>query len=296
MFTSATAGARRHRRPGEGGGPAAGRGTTPQRRPRRVRRVAAARAALRHRPGHQPRRARLRPRAADRVRRRRGARPRAGARQDDRCGLPGRRSRPPAGRAGARAHRRAHAHRVGHRARPRALVGRPVSPTPRGSPRGSTWPPAPLLTAIGGWLLVRRLREPKAGHAHPHDVPAKPLSREGLVALGAAGGLLPSPSALLLLLTALSVGRVGAGLLLIAAFSAGLAADPDAGGRGRAAGSRRRARPRWPAARLGTPGAAGRCRRWCCCSACRSWPGPCSSGLRPRPSRRAACPCRASRW
>lgn len=79
-----------------------------------------------------------------------------------------------------------------------------------------------LLTAIGGWLLARRLREPQ-GHSHPHVVPAKPLSREGLVALGAAGGLLPSPSALLLLLTALAVGRVGAGLALIAAFSAGLA-------------------------------------------------------------------------
>jgi ABC-type nickel/cobalt efflux system permease component RcnA len=86
-----------------------------------------------------------------------------------------------------------------------------------------------LLTAIGGWLLVRRLRESRAGaalshaHGHPHAAPTKPLSREGLIALGAAGGLLPSPSALLLLLTALSVGRVGAGLLLITAFSAGLA-------------------------------------------------------------------------
>jgi ABC-type nickel/cobalt efflux system permease component RcnA len=79
-----------------------------------------------------------------------------------------------------------------------------------------------LLTAIGGWLLTRRLREPRA-HAHPHVVPDKPLSREGLIALGAAGGLLPSPSALLLLLTALAVGRVEAGLALIAAFSAGLA-------------------------------------------------------------------------
>jgi len=43
------------------------------------------------------------------------------------------------------------------------------------------------------------------------------------VALGVAGGLLPSPSALLVLLTALSVGRLAYGLGLIAAFSAGLA-------------------------------------------------------------------------
>jgi ABC-type nickel/cobalt efflux system permease component RcnA len=45
-----------------------------------------------------------------------------------------------------------------------------------------------------------------------------------LVALGAAGGLLPSPSALLVLLTGLAVGRVGYALGLIAAFSVGLAA------------------------------------------------------------------------
>jgi len=84
-----------------------------------------------------------------------------------------------------------------------------------------------VVTALGAWLLVRRLRERaephEAAHGHVHDVPVRPLSRQGLVALGAAGGLLPSPSALLLLLTALSVGRVAYGLGLIAAFSAGLA-------------------------------------------------------------------------
>jgi ABC-type nickel/cobalt efflux system permease component RcnA len=84
-----------------------------------------------------------------------------------------------------------------------------------------------VVAALGAWLLVRRLRERVAPHAaehgHTHAVARTPLSREGLVALGAAGGLLPSPSALLVLLTALSVGRVAYGLGLIAAFSAGLA-------------------------------------------------------------------------
>ena len=85
-----------------------------------------------------------------------------------------------------------------------------------------------VFASLGAWLLVRRWRERTAPHAaehgHTHVVARKPLSREGLVALGAAGGLLPSPSALLVLLTALSLGRVGYGLGLIAAFSAGLAA------------------------------------------------------------------------
>src|SRR4051812_9745692 len=83
-----------------------------------------------------------------------------------------------------------------------------------------------LVAALGGWLLWRRWRDrPVAhghGHEHRHDAP-EPLSRQGLVALGVAGGLLPSPSALLVLLTALSVGRLAYGLGLIAAFSAGLA-------------------------------------------------------------------------
>ena len=84
-----------------------------------------------------------------------------------------------------------------------------------------------VVAALGAWLLARRWRDRTSAHpaglGHTHDVPDRPVSRQGLVALGAAGGLLPSPSALLLLLTALSVGRVAYGLGLIAAFSAGLA-------------------------------------------------------------------------
>lgn len=64
------------------------------------------------------------------------------------------------------------------------------------------------------------------GHVdHSHHLPdgVSPLSRRGLVLLGVSGGLLPSPSAFLVLATALFVGRAAFGLLLVAAFSAGLA-------------------------------------------------------------------------
>jgi len=44
-----------------------------------------------------------------------------------------------------------------------------------------------------------------------------------LIALGASGGLVPCPSALVLLLSAISLGRVGLGMLLLVGFSAGLA-------------------------------------------------------------------------
>jgi ABC-type nickel/cobalt efflux system permease component RcnA len=44
-----------------------------------------------------------------------------------------------------------------------------------------------------------------------------------LLALGISGGLLPCPSALVVLLSAIALGRTGFGLLLVLAFSLGLA-------------------------------------------------------------------------
>lgn len=49
------------------------------------------------------------------------------------------------------------------------------------------------------------------------------ISWPGLVALGASGGLVPCESALVLLLTAIALRRVGLGLLLLVSFSLGLA-------------------------------------------------------------------------
>jgi nickel/cobalt transporter (NicO) family protein len=59
------------------------------------------------------------------------------------------------------------------------------------------------------------------GHGHSH-VPDTPGLR-GLIAVGVSGGLLPCPSALVVLLAAISLHRVAFGLLLIVAFSMGLA-------------------------------------------------------------------------
>jgi ABC-type nickel/cobalt efflux system permease component RcnA len=60
------------------------------------------------------------------------------------------------------------------------------------------------------------------GHVHSH-VPEGEVGMASLVALGASGGLVPCPSALVLLLSAVSLGRTGLGLILLVAFSAGLA-------------------------------------------------------------------------
>jgi ABC-type nickel/cobalt efflux system permease component RcnA len=60
-------------------------------------------------------------------------------------------------------------------------------------------------------------------HHHHHHHHEHELSRRSLVAVGVSGGLLPCPSALVVLLAAISLHRIGFGLLLIVAFSAGLA-------------------------------------------------------------------------
>lgn len=95
---------------------------------------------------------------------------------------------------------------------------------------------------IGGILLYKRIRLAKhLAHHHPHDhehhhghahehhhdhvhshVPDE-VSLGSLIALGASGGLVPCPSALVVLLSAIALGRVGLGLILLVAFSLGLA-------------------------------------------------------------------------
>jgi nickel/cobalt exporter len=59
---------------------------------------------------------------------------------------------------------------------------------------------------------------------HSHALPeGAPLSPRGLIALALAGGILPAPSALLVMLGAINAHRVGYGLALVLAFSIGLA-------------------------------------------------------------------------
>jgi nickel/cobalt exporter len=78
-----------------------------------------------------------------------------------------------------------------------------------------------LVVGIGLSVLRSRLRHRhRAHHDHDHD---HDLSPRSLLAVGVSGGLLPCPSALVVLLAAISLHRVGFGLLLIVAFSAGLA-------------------------------------------------------------------------
>jgi nickel/cobalt transporter (NicO) family protein len=65
------------------------------------------------------------------------------------------------------------------------------------------------------------------GHSHPHPQPGLPaeatISWRGLIALGLSGGLVPSASALILLLGSIAAGRVAYGLVLVLGFGLGMA-------------------------------------------------------------------------
>ena len=60
-------------------------------------------------------------------------------------------------------------------------------------------------------------------HHHGHG-PKGSVSLRALLVLGVTGGIIPCPAALVVLLSAVALRRVGLGLLLIVAFSVGLAA------------------------------------------------------------------------
>jgi nickel/cobalt exporter len=92
----------------------------------------------------------------------------------------------------------------------------------------------PWLTLVSGLLVVgvgasvlrgrlRHSREHAHGHEHHHHE-HHGHGRGGLLGVGVAAGLLPCPSALVVLLSAIALHRIGLGLALIVAFSVGLAA------------------------------------------------------------------------
>jgi nickel/cobalt exporter len=83
-----------------------------------------------------------------------------------------------------------------------------------------------LVVAIGAGVLRSRIRHAKRHHHHDHHHHHHhhDVTRRGLLGMGAAAGLIPCPSALVVLLAAVSQHEVGLGMLLIVAFSLGLAA------------------------------------------------------------------------
>jgi nickel/cobalt transporter (NicO) family protein len=108
-----------------------------------------------------------------------------------------------------------------------------------------------LVVGVGAAVLRARLRSGSWGHGHSHgpdghhhhdhrhqhhhdhdhghdhhghhDHDDEALTNRGILGVGIAAGILPCPSALVVLLSAIALHRVGFGLALITAFSLGLA-------------------------------------------------------------------------
>ncbi|HEY4016593.1 MAG TPA: sulfite exporter TauE/SafE family protein [Polyangiaceae bacterium] len=90
---------------------------------------------------------------------------------------------------------------------------------------------AAAVLTLGLVQLSRRWRDLAGAASHEgHHHPEEPGSLGSVAALGASSGLTPCPSALAILLTAVALHRVGLGLVLILAFSVGVAATLTATG------------------------------------------------------------------
>ena len=92
-----------------------------------------------------------------------------------------------------------------------------------GPPPGDRRP----LAADGGLAVadrpVRGAVHSHGGRAHSHEIPTGPLSWRTLAGMGVAGGLVPSPSALVVLLGATYLGRAWFGVVLVVLYGLGMA-------------------------------------------------------------------------
>jgi nickel/cobalt exporter len=80
-----------------------------------------------------------------------------------------------------------------------------------------------LVVGVGAYVLRKNVRRRRKHHHHHHHAPHEKLSWRGIIAMGAAAGLIPCPSALVVLLGAIAQGQIALGMLMIVAFSLGLA-------------------------------------------------------------------------
>ncbi|MDP9250219.1 MAG: hypothetical protein M3O78_02470 [Chloroflexota bacterium] len=93
-----------------------------------------------------------------------------------------------------------------------------------------------LVVLLGAGLVLRAARGSRATHdhghehthshedehPHGHEHPHRELRARNVIALGLAGGMVPSASALIVLLVAITTGRLLFGLVLIMAFGVGM--------------------------------------------------------------------------
>ena len=157
-----------------------------------------------------------------------GARALAGSRQVDRHGVPRGAARHAVARGTARVDR--HGDPYCRRVHAGARHARALAVRRSGPPVSVAEPGLRIARGLDRRLGVRRTLAPRARplarahhHHHHHHEHEDGPSMRSLFAVGISGGLLPCPSALVVLLAAISLHRVAFGLVLIVAFSLGLA-------------------------------------------------------------------------
>jgi ABC-type nickel/cobalt efflux system permease component RcnA len=119
-----------------------------------------------------------------------------------------------------------------------------------------------IVIAVGVGMFVRRRRghghhhshshshdhDHDHGHGHHHHHHHRGDGKLGLAGIGIAGGLVPSPSAIVVLLAAIGLGRTAFGVVLVLAYGVGMAATLTAVGLALVAAQRRLGRlPKLPA-------------------------------------------------
>ena len=80
-----------------------------------------------------------------------------------------------------------------------------------------------VQTKRKGGSTALLVREPARTEIQVVEAPRKQVSRRGLLGMGVAGGLVPSPSALVVLLSAIALGRTVFGVILVIAYGVGMA-------------------------------------------------------------------------
>ncbi|WP_211821947.1 nickel/cobalt transporter [Streptomyces filamentosus] len=116
-------------------------------------------------------------------------------------------------------HQHSHPHEHGHE------HGGSHHPAPSTAPHTG----APESAAAATRTLTAPAQAPASHRTHEHAPSehthaSRPAGKAGLIGMGIAGGLVPSPSALVVLLGAVALGRTAFGILLVLAYGLGMAA------------------------------------------------------------------------
>ena len=129
------------------------------------------------------------------------------------------------------AQRRGSTHALADHVRAAASGGSTVVLDAPGSPMGASTTSAfstTVLAPVPSFVVTDR---PTAVVPDQQIEPKhRAVSRRGLVGMGIAGGLVPSPSALVVLLSAIALGRTAFGVLLVIGYGLGMAATLTAAG------------------------------------------------------------------